>query len=332
MSKLAIKDKAVAILRKSALSGSDREISLDAPLGEQGLGLDSLAFLRFITELENQFDVEIPEDVWIDRGQLTLTKLIDIITSESTTEAAPIKTKPADVSPEIEKPTKKLGKLSSAIRNKGVGGGLLWAGQRTLAAAGRIVWEQERFHILVFDLQNQPLPKVPIPSSLSLRLGTEDDLPATANLWPGNQRKEKQRLMINRLRLGYVCYTGWMDERIVAMDWVTAKDDDEPGTGLLVSPQPGSCCGLDLNEHPKYTGRGIGLATLSWSLKQSKALGLQRQYTIVQSTNEKMLRTSIGLLGFKKVGEMLTTRRFQKPSSVWQLNGVDGSGRRLRLP
>jgi len=69
--------------------------------------------------------------------------------------------------------------------------------------------------------------------------------------------------MIDRLRLGYVCYTAWMDERIVAMDWVTIRMTKSRGTGLLVSPQPGSCCGLDLNEHPGYTWQGIGLITLA---------------------------------------------------------------------
>jgi acyl carrier protein/GNAT superfamily N-acetyltransferase len=309
----------------------DREIKVDAPLGELGLGLDSLAFLRFITDLENRFEVEIPEETWIDRGQLTLTKLADIIKTEAPTIPETPATTSVESQPEIEVTSRGLAKLPAVIRDRGLVGGLFWAGHRTFAAGGRAIWEREDFHILVFDLEKQPLPQVPLPKRLTLRLGSAKDLPATDGLWPVGQTKEKQRLMIDRLRRGYLCYTAWMDERIVAMDWVTASDDDEPGTGLLVSPQPGSCVGLDLNEHPNYVGRGVGLATLAWSLEHSRESGLKRQFTIVQSTNEKMLRTSIGLLGFKKVGELITTRKFRRPSSVWHLHGVDGSGRRLCL-
>lgn len=331
MNQVAVTDEMTVILRATALGGSDREISVEAPLGELGLGLDSLAFLRFITDLENRFDVEIPEEIWIDRGQLTLAKLADIIRSETQTMPASSSALGVESYPQTEEVPGGLGKLASVFRDRGIAGGLIWAGHRTLAAGGRAIWEREDFHILVFDLQSQPLPQVPMPQGLSLRLGTADDLPATHGLWPEGLRKEKQRLMVDRLRRGYTCYTAWMDERIVAMDWVTAADDDEPGTGLLVSPQPGSCVGLDLNEHPQYTGRGVGLATLAWSLEHAKDLGLKKQFAIVQSTNEKMLRTSIGLLGFSKVGDLLTTRRFRKPSSVWHLGGIAGSGRRLSL-
>jgi len=38
------------------------EISEDAPLFEEGLGLDSIAIVEFITLIEEQFDFEFEED------------------------------------------------------------------------------------------------------------------------------------------------------------------------------------------------------------------------------------------------------------------------------
>ena len=68
----------LAILRETTLIG-ERVVDPDAPLGEQGLGLDSLALVKFLTALENHFDLELPEEVWIDRQALTLTGFSEAI-------------------------------------------------------------------------------------------------------------------------------------------------------------------------------------------------------------------------------------------------------------
>jgi acyl carrier protein len=60
------------ILRASVLDGSDRDIVDGASLGEDGLGLDSLALVEFLTSVEKQFDTKIPVETWSRLDQLTL--------------------------------------------------------------------------------------------------------------------------------------------------------------------------------------------------------------------------------------------------------------------
>ena len=60
------------ILRASVLDGSDRDIGNGAPLGENGVGLDSLALVEFLAAVEKDFGAKIPVEVWSRIDQLTL--------------------------------------------------------------------------------------------------------------------------------------------------------------------------------------------------------------------------------------------------------------------
>ncbi len=74
-----ISSEVVRILRHSALAGSQREIQLDEPLGEQGLGLDSLPLLEFVLALEKSFGIDLPDAIWARRQQLTLRHFVNFI-------------------------------------------------------------------------------------------------------------------------------------------------------------------------------------------------------------------------------------------------------------
>jgi acyl carrier protein len=67
------------ILRASVLDGSARDIVGGASLGENGLGLDSLALVEFLTAVEKEFDTKIPVDVWSRLDQLTLDDCADAV-------------------------------------------------------------------------------------------------------------------------------------------------------------------------------------------------------------------------------------------------------------
>lgn len=66
----------VQTVRRTAFAGSSREIPLDSPLGEDGLGLDSMAIVELFTEIEERFGVELFESDWFDRGEFTVRSLI----------------------------------------------------------------------------------------------------------------------------------------------------------------------------------------------------------------------------------------------------------------
>ncbi|MEO5922624.1 MAG: acyl carrier protein [Bryobacteraceae bacterium] len=67
-----VAERLVNVMREAVLDGSDRDIETNELLGEEGVGLDSLAMVQFLTAVEQQFRVEIPVDVWSRVGQLTL--------------------------------------------------------------------------------------------------------------------------------------------------------------------------------------------------------------------------------------------------------------------
>jgi thioesterase domain-containing protein/acyl carrier protein len=67
------------ILRTGALDGSDRDIADDLPLGEEGIGLDSLALVDFLTSVEREFATEIPVDVWAEVARMSLDECAAVI-------------------------------------------------------------------------------------------------------------------------------------------------------------------------------------------------------------------------------------------------------------
>src|SRR5512133_167112 len=58
----AAEQEIARIVRDELLLGSEREIPLDQPLGELGVGLDSLALVNLLTAVEGAFGVELSDD------------------------------------------------------------------------------------------------------------------------------------------------------------------------------------------------------------------------------------------------------------------------------
>lgn len=54
----------VEILRQTALEGSEREFQMTDSLGEEGLGLDSLGMVQFLTAVEKEYSVKLPVAFW----------------------------------------------------------------------------------------------------------------------------------------------------------------------------------------------------------------------------------------------------------------------------
>src|SRR5439155_14668342 len=79
MTRSAREAEVVQILRACVLSGSDRDIPLDLPVGNLGLGLDSLALVEFVTALERRYQIILPDSLWIDAGQFTIRRLVDFV-------------------------------------------------------------------------------------------------------------------------------------------------------------------------------------------------------------------------------------------------------------
>ncbi len=67
-----IRERLHTLLSTAILDGSDRDVPSGAPLGEAGIGLDSLALVQFLTAVEQEFTTEIPLQMWSDVSQLSL--------------------------------------------------------------------------------------------------------------------------------------------------------------------------------------------------------------------------------------------------------------------
>jgi acyl carrier protein len=49
------------------------------PLGEDGLGLDTLALVEFLAAVEKEFGTKVPVDVWSRIDQLTLDDCAEVV-------------------------------------------------------------------------------------------------------------------------------------------------------------------------------------------------------------------------------------------------------------
>lgn len=312
MNNAEVRHVIVSVLRQTTMIG-EREVDPDAPLGEQGLGLDSLALVKFLTALENHFALELPEEVWIDRQALTLTRLTEAIgiSAGPVATAAAAERTSAEAPNEAEEAARKFGKI--------------------FRLAAGLIYRDETFHILAFDPERTPNHNHVPAVAVRCRLAEADDLEKAVAMWPRRQRERKRRTFTARVAAGYAAYVGEVEGAIAAIDWVTTTADRERHLGLTIRPRPGGCYGLDLYEHPDWQEKGIGLAVLLYGLRQSATRGCRRQFTIVQSTNHKMLLTCVQLLGFAAVGRIRARRVFGFTRSSWQVHGAVGRGRVLEL-
>ena len=81
MTREQVAERLADILRASVLDGSDRDVGSGASLGENGVGLDSLALVEFLAVVEKEFNAKIPVDVWSRIDQLTLDDCAEVVLS-----------------------------------------------------------------------------------------------------------------------------------------------------------------------------------------------------------------------------------------------------------
>jgi acyl carrier protein/GNAT superfamily N-acetyltransferase len=323
----------IAVLRRVAPGGSSREITESDSLGEFGLGLDSLALLHFITALEKRFDTEIPESIWVDRGQLHLVDLINLI-AEAVKDKVSVTPGRGELPPRIDLESGHLSrweKLAAATRRDGLFPTVGWVARKAVAESSGLLYRKDRYHILSFDLTSKRIPVVKAPGGATQREVGIGDLSAADGLWHKAKIKEKHRLFEDRLKNGFIGFATWIDGRIAGLCWVAMQGDHEPQTGLHIKTGEGSCYGLDLEEHPDYRGQGVGLATMVYSMHRARERGYRVLFSVVHSGNERMLGAAIQILGYATVGEIVTERYLGHSKSVCVLAGRTVEGKTLIL-
>lgn len=308
----------VETLRRTVWLGNpDRTASLGQPLGSDGVGLDSLGIVEFLSELEGSLAIHFPDEFW-SRGPRTLGDIVEFV-------AATRRPAPSQPPTPAAGPAPRGSEVREALHEHGVWRGLAWVATRVAERYGRAVYVRQRQIVLERDLR-ATLPPIRGALPLEFRAARPSDGPTLAanGFWPSSRTDYWQRLFTDRFAAGYHCFVALHENQIVGIDWVSGKSADTALIGLRVEMRPGSCVGENLLEHRAHRHRGVGLALLTYSLEQARKMGYARQVTLVSAWNHRMLVTSVQLLGFRAVGELVTTWRLGRPRTAWHIGGSQG--------
>ncbi len=79
MNRDTIRDKLIHILENKVLQYPVPSLAEDEPLGEEGLGLDSLSFLKMLSEIEAGFGVSIDDEHWDYKMLNTVKKMVEYL-------------------------------------------------------------------------------------------------------------------------------------------------------------------------------------------------------------------------------------------------------------
>jgi acyl carrier protein/GNAT superfamily N-acetyltransferase len=319
----------LALLRERVLGGSDREIDPGSPLGEQGLGLDSLALLEFVTATEQKFDIEFPDSIWTDRGALSPESFIDLILEYQ--ERSPGSAhRPGSGTEKVGSATdSRFEKVRAAISGRGLASGMKWIAGRIVARLASEIYTREGHVILAREIENGEFQETSRPTDLIFKQIFIDDEHVLRALWAPHHHPRMIQHLRRRLDSGFLCISAWLGEEVVGIDYLSMMGDFDTDTGLQIVTLPGTCYALDLYE--KYRGRGIGVALLEKSLQETARRGLKRQVTFVRKKNSPMLATSVQIYGFRKIGEISTTKWFGKASSTWTLGPASGKNGKIQF-
>jgi acyl carrier protein/GNAT superfamily N-acetyltransferase len=317
----AAQEEILRIVREDVLLGSDRSIPLDAPLGELGLGLDSLALVKLLTAVEATFAVDLPDDIWVAREPLSIADLADLASSAPEAEAR--------ATAEFHAPSVVRGRMETAEQAL-AGGGLAhraaWVALRALAPVKQFALGFSRAFVLERCLDDLTTAPIEPPPGIDLRRYEPGDEARLAGLWPAFAERHGRRFLARSLREGAIALVAVEASRIVALDLLSASGEEE-----VDIEQPDACFGYWLTEAPAARGRGIGLALVAYSLPVARESGFRTQLTWVAEDNTAMLAAATQLLGFRSIG---TASRLRVPGYTlwsWNVRGRRGRGRLLVL-
>jgi acyl carrier protein/ribosomal protein S18 acetylase RimI-like enzyme len=314
-----VEQELVQIVRDELLLGSEREIELDKPLGELGVGLDSLALLNLLTRIESTFEVELPDDVWTRRGPLSLADLAALVATTPSTAAAPTPKQPTPIL------QGRMERVEYALRRYGPPGRVAWATVRLAAPVRRVLMTRDRNVILERRLDAEA-PRVGAPEGLVLRPFRPEDEERLTGLWAPFNEPSGRRGLKQLLGRGATALVAAEGDRVVALDVLSAEGDHDV---RLVRPE--ACYGVYLAEAPDVRGRGVGIALVAYSFERACELGFRTQLTYVREDNTPMLAATTQLLGFEVIGSARRTHILGLTRWSWEIDGRHGRGRTLVL-
>jgi GNAT superfamily N-acetyltransferase/acyl carrier protein len=317
----ATREEILRIVREELLFGSERSIPLDAPLGELGVGLDSLALVRLLSAVEVTFGIDVPDDVWTARGPLSIDDLAEIVAEAPKSGGAPRAAAP---------PATVLRGRMERVEHALAGGGPVrratWSAVRLLAPVKHFAFAHSRNFVLERRLDDDDLPQIEPPPGVVVRPYGAGDESGLAGLWPAFTERHGHRYLRRSLRKGVIALVAAEEKRIVALDLLSPAGEEE-----VEIEQADACYGYWLAEAPAARGRGIGLALLAYSLHFARERGFRAQLTYVAEADRTMLAAATQLLGFRSIGTARRLRVLGLTGWSWEVDGRRCRGRRLAL-
>ncbi len=309
------------IVRTELLLVSEREIPLDVPLGELGLGLDSLALVNLLTAIEASFGVELSDEIWTTRGPLSVEDLAEIVRG---TPRRPSEVLAGD--PETHLLQSRMEQLEHRLQGRGAAGRAAWAAVRAAAPVQRFLFTRSRHILLERRLDEDSSNELGPPPGIELRTLAPEERLDLADLWPPVHARRMWRTFEKEVAGGAIALVACEGPRVVALDLVSRRG------GLDVDVESSkSCFGYFLTETRAARGRGIGLALTAYSFAVARERGWIRQFTHVWEGNSAMLAASTQLLGFRIVGHARRVRVAGITRWSWKLGETEGRGPRLVL-
>jgi len=309
------------IVRAELLLGSEREIPLDQPLGELGLGLDSLALVNLLTAIEASFGVELSDEIWTTRGPLSVEDLAEIVRS---TPMRPPGLSAVDAEPDVLQ--SRMERIEHRLQGRGAAGRVAWAAVRVAAPAQRFLYARTSHLLLERRLDEDSWTGLAPPPGVELRVLAPEERPDLADLWPAVHARRMRRAFEKEVANGAIALVACEGPRVVALDLVSRSG------GLDVDVKSTrSCFGYFLAEARSARGRGIGLALTAYSFAVARKRGWTRQFTHVWDGNTAMLAAATQLLGFRIVGNARRVHVAGITRWSWELGETEGRGPRLVL-
>ena len=253
-------ERAIArIIRDELLLGSEREIPFDQPLGELGVGLDSLALVNLLSAVEAAFRVELSDDIWTERGPLSVNDLAEIVRS-TRPAAAPTLSAQGDSAALHGR----MEQLEQRLRRRGSAGRAAWAAIRMAAPARRFLFARTQHVLLERRLDEEISTEIAPPLGIEFRPLLPGERPDLSDLWAPVHARRMTKVFQREVDRGAIALVASVGHRVVAVDLLSGSG----GLDVEVN-SPGVCFGFLLAEARAARGRGIGRALIeevsAWS-------------------------------------------------------------------
>jgi acyl carrier protein/GNAT superfamily N-acetyltransferase len=321
ISTLSVEDEIARIIRDELLLGSERAIPFDEPLGELGVGLDSLALVNLLSGVETAFGVELDDEIWTERDPLSVNDLAEILrTSPRIAASTPSPDRP---SPLLHG---RLERVEHRLKERGLAGRAVWSGVRAAAPVKSFLFSRTRYLLLERRLDTGSGATVAPPAGVELRPLERKDESDLDHLWAPIHARRSRQMLERALSDGATALVACEGGRILAIDVVSPSGSDE---AEVISPD--ACYGFLLTEAREARGRGIGLALAAYSFIVARRLGFRAQLAHVWEGNTAMLAAATQLLGFRTIGTARRTHVAGMTRWSWQTMGAWHRGPRLVL-